>query len=324
MDDNSSTAATIGSIGPVSTLADAETASVAESMPPAPADGAEAVAASDFAATAPSPVTVDGPLEPDAPLAPSEPSDTATIRYEALYIFGINNLSTRDIKELFSWTPDRIEWINDASCLVVWTDFEPPREVIDTLAQLTPEAEAKLKQIEERLRAEEAPELDTLLLEYKAVAWRKLPLAGEWIERAKCDELTCRYGTVEDRKQRNAYTNSKYYKTYGRPKKMESRLAFNPPQFAGVKKRRDEAPRALTTRRNDDATLLPVVDAPHKGRGSTKFNQRASTLESRIEWDEQEPEAPPMEVTVEISEGQNDGADTVVLPRPRSVFDRIG
>lgn len=66
-----------------------------------------------------------------------EPSATAKPRPSAVYLYGTDTLTTKDILQLFStYCPAYVEWINDSSCNVVWDDDYGARRVLSNAAAL--------------------------------------------------------------------------------------------------------------------------------------------------------------------------------------------
>lgn len=56
-------------------------------------------------------------------LAPGSKIGGHPVRLEAIYMTGVDDMSTRDIFSYFqSYDPSSIEWINDTSCNIVWLD----------------------------------------------------------------------------------------------------------------------------------------------------------------------------------------------------------
>ncbi|XP_030847583.1 nuclear cap-binding protein subunit 3-like isoform X1 [Strongylocentrotus purpuratus] len=56
-------------------------------------------------------------------LAPGSKIDGSPVRFEALHLIGVDDMSTQDIFSYFqSYDPSSIEWINDTSCNIVWMD----------------------------------------------------------------------------------------------------------------------------------------------------------------------------------------------------------
>lgn len=52
-----------------------------------------------------------------------EPSLTAALRREGIYVYGVDLMSTADILRLFTdYGPMYVEWINDSSCVVTFAD----------------------------------------------------------------------------------------------------------------------------------------------------------------------------------------------------------
>lgn len=50
-------------------------------------------------------------------------SDQLDIRFEAIHMYGTQEMSTQDVFAYFGkYGPASIEWINDMSCNVVWHD----------------------------------------------------------------------------------------------------------------------------------------------------------------------------------------------------------
>jgi len=64
-----------------------------------------------------------------------EVCDPEYIRTDALYIHGVNSLTTQQVFKLFDkFLPKKIEWINDDSCVVVWNSHD---KAANALLQVT-------------------------------------------------------------------------------------------------------------------------------------------------------------------------------------------
>ena len=65
------------------------------------------------------------------------PAD-AERRYDTLYVYGVDKLSTENIFEYFEeYGPTFVEWINDSSCNVVFSDTFGTRRALEGLTQAT-------------------------------------------------------------------------------------------------------------------------------------------------------------------------------------------
>ncbi|XP_032236505.2 nuclear cap-binding protein subunit 3 isoform X2 [Nematostella vectensis] len=114
---------------------------------------------------------------------------TGDIRPDALLVFGVNEMSTKDVFEYFKvYGPGSIEWIDDASCNVVWDDEHTAKRALLEMSR-KPEGEPDDK-----------------------IIWR----AGPPCDKAK-DGLVMRFATKKDKKQPDAAKRSMYYLVHGYP-----------------------------------------------------------------------------------------------------------
>ncbi|KAJ4921262.1 hypothetical protein JOQ06_007874 [Pogonophryne albipinna] len=110
------------------------------------------------------------------------------LRMEALYVTGVDDMSTQDIFGYFKeYPPAHIEWIDDNSCNVVWLDDNTSiRALVEDLS-LT--------------------ERDSLLSNELRPA----------IKPFKGNKLLLRFATHDDKKELGAARRSRYYMKYGNP-----------------------------------------------------------------------------------------------------------
>jgi hypothetical protein len=65
----------------------------------------------------------DGVMDVDALEAPADPTPDAAPRPEAVYLYGVDLLSTSDCLRYFTeYGPTFVEWLNDSACVVVFAD----------------------------------------------------------------------------------------------------------------------------------------------------------------------------------------------------------
>ncbi|XP_031563282.1 nuclear cap-binding protein subunit 3-like [Actinia tenebrosa] len=115
------------------------------------------------------------------------------IRKDALHVYGIDNMSTKDVFNYFEeYGPESIEWIDDASCNVVWEDEHSAARALDSMGKSLNSSE---------------PGNENSVLQWKA---------GPLCKKAK-GRLLLRFATKKDKKQPGAAKRSMYYLVHGYP-----------------------------------------------------------------------------------------------------------
>eukprot|EP00112_Aurelia_sp_Birch-Aquarium-sp1_P022958 Seg666.4 transcript_id=Seg666.4/GoldUCD/mRNA.D3Y31 product="Nuclear cap-binding protein subunit 3" protein_id=Seg666.4/GoldUCD/D3Y31 len=125
---------------------------------------------------------------------------------EALHLFGVNNMSTKDVFAYFKdHGPDTMEWIDDASCNVIWETEKMATNALKAMSRTYEELKDLNKEINDNddLDVSEAEEEEREI-------WR-IGLPNK-----KSEALFLRRATVEDKKLPGAATRSLYYLTHGR------------------------------------------------------------------------------------------------------------
>lgn len=142
------------------------------------------------------PPNEDLDMQTDEPAPPTSAADLdeAKIRTNALYLFGVNDLSTKDVEIYMSRLynkPFQMEWIDDESLNIVYDD---PEDAFQSLVAMTDPSEFHGESIlPEQLR--------------KARVYEK-----------KADvELKVRFARTNDKKQRGSRVRSRYYLLHGEP-----------------------------------------------------------------------------------------------------------
>ncbi|XP_024117031.1 nuclear cap-binding protein subunit 3 [Oryzias melastigma] len=177
------------------------------------------------------------------------------LRLEALHIMGVDDMSTQDIFGYFKeYPPAHIEWIDDASCNVVWLDDDtsiralintsrmPNSETITTETGEQPGKEGKAQrgsgseddeeegevgdEEEEAARRssdgqeEQPPKERGTQVDDLSRAERESLLRNELrpaIKPFKGNKLLLRFATQDDKKEPGAARRSRYYMKYGNP-----------------------------------------------------------------------------------------------------------
>uniref|UniRef100_A0A3Q3EKS5 Nuclear cap-binding protein subunit 3 n=1 Tax=Labrus bergylta TaxID=56723 RepID=A0A3Q3EKS5_9LABR len=155
------------------------------------------------------------------------------VRLEAMYVAGVDDMSTKDVFGYFKeYPPAHIEWIDDASCNVVWLDDDtciralvnssrlPDPETVTTATQSNDQPEKQNddeddEEEEEGEVDEEEQEMDDL-----SGAERESLLRNELrpvIRPFKGNKLFLRLATHDDKKELGAARRSRYYMKYGNP-----------------------------------------------------------------------------------------------------------
>ncbi|XP_077963240.1 nuclear cap-binding protein subunit 3 isoform X2 [Gasterosteus aculeatus] len=165
------------------------------------------------------------------------------LRMEAIYVTGVDDMSTQDIFGYFKeYPPAHIEWIDDASCNVVWLDDDTSiRALVNSSRMTSPETvatetqgtneppadapndlseSAKGQRSEEdqpeavKESCEEVEVADLSLVERESLLRNELRAA---IKPFKGNKLLLRFATHDDKKELGAARRSRYYMKYGNP-----------------------------------------------------------------------------------------------------------
>ncbi|XP_047463521.1 nuclear cap-binding protein subunit 3 [Mugil cephalus] len=179
------------------------------------------------------------------------------LRMEAIYVTGVDDMSTQDVFGYFKeYPPAHIEWIDDTSCNVVWLDDDTSiRALINSSRMPDPEAvatetestEQPGDQNKEEEEEEEEGEVDEDEEETKKKSGEDVevkdgeeaepkPEAGQVddlsgaereslmrndlrpaVKPFKGNKLFLRFATQEDKKELGAARRSRYYMKYGNP-----------------------------------------------------------------------------------------------------------
>uniref|UniRef100_A0A8C7YRL4 Nuclear cap-binding protein subunit 3 n=1 Tax=Oryzias sinensis TaxID=183150 RepID=A0A8C7YRL4_9TELE len=177
------------------------------------------------------------------------------LRLEALHVTGVDDMSTQDIFGYFKeYPPAHIEWIDDASCNVVWLDDDtsiralintsrmPDPETVTTETGEQPGKESKAQRgpdsedeeeegevgdeeegaarrssegQEEQQPKERGTQVDDLSRAERESLLRNEPRPA--IKPFKGNKLLLRFATQDDKKEPGAARRSRYYMKYGNP-----------------------------------------------------------------------------------------------------------
>ncbi|KAM8899057.1 nuclear cap-binding protein subunit 3 [Spinachia spinachia] len=180
-----------------------------------------------------------------------------SLRMEAVYVTGVDDMSTQDIFGYFKeYPPAHIEWIDDASCNVVWLDDdtsiralvnssrmtspepvatetqganEPPPELPNDLSkgqrseeeEDQPEVEKKsCEEVEVKCRDEQKPKKEAVQVADLSLVERESLLRNDLraaLKPFKGNKLLLRFATHDDKKELGAARRSRYYMKYGNP-----------------------------------------------------------------------------------------------------------
>ncbi|KJE92573.1 hypothetical protein CAOG_03515 [Capsaspora owczarzaki ATCC 30864] len=144
----------------------------------------------------------DSGMDVDAGAVKFEPSAAATVRFDAVYMYGTDQMSSGDVLKYFGeYGPAFVEWINDSSCNVVWEDTVSAGRALLGLS-VSPSSIAL--------------GIDPLI----QAANDGVPPSLEWrrgVASAKASDIYLRFATSEDVKRFGAANESVYYQLHGRP-----------------------------------------------------------------------------------------------------------
>ncbi|KAF9193240.1 hypothetical protein BGZ50_007638 [Haplosporangium sp. Z 11] len=162
-----------------------------------------------------------------------EPPRTATIRLEAVHLYGTDEMSTKDVLKYFeAYGPSHVEWIDDSSCNVVFKDnfsakralyyqlvdsnvnFGEDEDMNDTTTDLNTAGTATMTQTSDGTPAMEIPRSKNLLR--RAKDYIPVQQRDEFQVIRKNTGIYLRYATDYDHKQRGAAARSTYYAIHGR------------------------------------------------------------------------------------------------------------
>ncbi|XP_028396667.1 nuclear cap-binding protein subunit 3-like isoform X2 [Dendronephthya gigantea] len=195
----------------------------------------------------------------------------AKIRSDAILLFGVNEMSTKDVFEYFQgYMPGSIEWIDDISCVVVWEDENSTKRAFANLGtKFTPAEDSRMCEDEQ---------LENI--------WR----IG--VKHPKSKQLLMRYATTADKKIKGAGSRSLYYLIHGHPE-SQKRKASRRGLVSSSRRRKINA---------DQNRIKTELD---QGPEVEIFNQDSDDSMGRFE-DEMDIDEPPVKVL--ISEGMSRGS----------------
>ncbi|XP_061596387.1 nuclear cap-binding protein subunit 3 isoform X2 [Cololabis saira] len=179
------------------------------------------------------------------------------LRMEAIYVTGVDDMSTQDVFGYFKeYPPAHIEWIDDQSCNVVWLDddtsvralinasrmpdLDPvPTETSDPSGEQTKAGRGQSSDDEddEEEEGEVEEEGETVKKSSDGEAEQQTKAGGDQVEDLSCAEresllrndlrpaikpfkgnkLFLRFATLDDKKELGAARRSRYYMKYGNP-----------------------------------------------------------------------------------------------------------
>ncbi|KAF8948076.1 hypothetical protein BGZ47_006621 [Haplosporangium gracile] len=158
---------------------------------------------------------------------PETPPRTSTIRLEAVYLYGTDEMSTKDVLKYFdAYGPSHVEWIDDSSCNIVFPDqFSAKRAVYFQLVDkenVTFGEDGDDVDIEPSRETSESGVAEPISTPKSK---NRLQHAKEYVPTQQHNQLTTaksnsglfvRYATDFDRKERNSAAKSVYYAIHGR------------------------------------------------------------------------------------------------------------
>ncbi|KAF9154739.1 hypothetical protein BG015_000050 [Linnemannia schmuckeri] len=158
---------------------------------------------------------------------PETPPRTSTIRLEAVYLYGTDEMSTKDVLKYFdAYGPSHVEWIDDSSCNIVFPDqFSAKRAVYFQLVDkenVTFGEDGDDVDIEPSREMSESGVAEAIIVPKSK---NRLQRAKEYVPTQQHNQLTAaksnsglfvRYATDFDRKERNSAAKSVYYAIHGR------------------------------------------------------------------------------------------------------------
>ncbi|KAF9134443.1 hypothetical protein BGW39_007058 [Mortierella sp. 14UC] len=157
---------------------------------------------------------------------PETPPRTSTIRTNAVYLYGTDEMSTKDVLKYFeAYGPSHVEWIDDSSCIIVFPDqFSAKRAIYFQLLNrenITFGEDGDDVDIEPSRDLSEGGVAEPVMV---MKSKNRLQRAKEYIPIQQHNQaiiqnnagLFVRYATDFDRKERNAAAKSNYYAIHGR------------------------------------------------------------------------------------------------------------
>uniref|UniRef100_A0A671V3A8 Nuclear cap-binding protein subunit 3 n=1 Tax=Sparus aurata TaxID=8175 RepID=A0A671V3A8_SPAAU len=162
------------------------------------------------------------------------------LRMEAIYVTGVDDMSTQDVFGYFKeYPPAHIEWIDDTSCNVVWLDDntsvralvncsrlpDPESVTTETESSDQPGKQSKGHRAqgsddEDEEEEGEVDEDEEETMDDLSGAERESLLRNDLrpaIKPFKGNKLFLRFATLEDKKELGAARRSRYYMKYGNP-----------------------------------------------------------------------------------------------------------
>ncbi|KAG0314675.1 hypothetical protein BGZ99_007936, partial [Dissophora globulifera] len=160
---------------------------------------------------------------------PLTPPMTSTIRPEAVYLYGTDEMSTKDILKYFeAYGPSHVEWIDDSSCNVVFPDqFSAKRalyfQLVDQNTNFGEDDAVEPGRTESAADGTDMSSTSTPVV-MLAKSNNRLQRAKDYIPVQQQHQpliqgnkgLFVRYTTDYDRKERGAAAKSNYYAIHGR------------------------------------------------------------------------------------------------------------
>ncbi|KAG0271385.1 hypothetical protein BGZ95_000808 [Linnemannia exigua] len=157
---------------------------------------------------------------------PETPPRTTTIRMDAVYLYGTDEMSTKDVLKYFeAYGPSHVEWIDDSSCNIVFPDqFSAKRAVY---FQLLNRDNVTFGEDGDDVDIEPSRDLSVGGVAEPVMVMKsknRLQRAKEYVPIQQHNQavirnnagLFVRYATDLDRKERNAAAKSNYYAIHGR------------------------------------------------------------------------------------------------------------
>ncbi|KAG0317966.1 hypothetical protein BGZ97_004555 [Linnemannia gamsii] len=158
---------------------------------------------------------------------PETPPRTSTIRLEAVYLYGTDEMSTKDVLKYFdAYGPSHVEWIDDSSCNIVFPDqFSAKRAVYFQLVDkenITFGEDGDDDDIEPSRETSESGVAEPII---SPKSKNRLQRAKEYVPVQQHNQITTaksnsglfvRYATDLDRKERHSAAKSVYYAIHGR------------------------------------------------------------------------------------------------------------
>jgi len=202
------------------------------------------------------------------------------LRYDAIHVYGVNHMSTKDVFTYFDlYAPDSIEWIDDFSCNVMWLDEKSVMRAMNEMSQtfyklqkIKPEkatirnennevvevVQIKQEETDDDEDAVVIPEEEAEAIQARDV-WR---IAVPWNE----NQLFFRPATVKDKKLPGAAQRSEYYLMYG---KDPNATQYGPGIISSTRKRKLHNQKALVDERfrsnQPDVQIMSLAELKREG-----------------------------------------------------------